>query len=256
MVSKEVERWRDTANEYLRRSGSIMSQKWQATSSQLRATVPQLLRDVEATTPSWLRLAVAAGLGSMVTVFLGWVDTKGDAIKVYLALVGVLVASGASFIGARVINEQSDRRAVRRQIFQVRLRIHRLSDDLQQMLRLVGEIKDARKSRIQEPELITRHRNVACYVRAASIVRSASTPSEFDGILNTDDDLILAEATIETFKFGASRFAAAAKVADQIHAGLDDVPNYVPAPNEGEALESAIEALARADEHFRMRGAH
>jgi hypothetical protein len=80
-------------------------------------------RLAEETTPAWLRLLLAGGIGAMAAVFFGWVDTHGEAIRIYLALVGVAVAGAASFVSGRVISEHADRRNVRRRANSASLRL-------------------------------------------------------------------------------------------------------------------------------------
>src|SRR5688572_26560287 len=83
-------------------------------------------------TPAWLKFCMTAGVGAMLAVFLGWVDTHGDAIKIYLALVSLIVAGGASFVTGRVINEHADARAVRRKLqsarFKIQMLVHALTE--------------------------------------------------------------------------------------------------------------------------------
>lgn len=67
-------------------------------------------------TPKWLRPMLAGCIGAAVAVFLGWVDTHGDAIRIYLALVGVILAASAAFVSGRVINEAADKRELRRKM--------------------------------------------------------------------------------------------------------------------------------------------
>src|SRR5262245_60928706 len=98
--------------------------------AQPRLTVSKLWDVVQQTTPEWLRLLIAAGLGSMIVFVVGRYEVGADILKAYIGVIGLLVTGAISFTSGRIINEAGDRRSIKRALLSANWRIQALRNEL------------------------------------------------------------------------------------------------------------------------------
>lgn len=144
--------------------------------------------------PSWVRYALMFSLGSVLTVFVGIVDTRGDAVKVYLALVGLIVTGTASFVSGRLINEYADRRTVSRQRHAAILRMRSLSSEIRDAIELADK---HHPRRLQLENATDSEVKAICWIMD-SVVSAAEDLPDFDFVSDADG-LSSAHLVIGTF---------------------------------------------------------
>jgi len=208
------------------------------------ATAARWWQIAEETTPPWLRLVLAGGLGAIVAVFLGWVDLQGDGIKIYLALVGVVVASSASFLSARVINEIADRRQIRRKALAVELRLDALTTEVELLLQFADAFVPVPPSNMpdedQALEIIT---------WANRIREVAASPPNFDDVVNTAADLFQADRVLARFRYFASVYAHGV-TSDMPDAERQIISSAYMRPDQRDMLRKSLVHLNEAKAHF------
>jgi hypothetical protein len=161
----------------------------------LIAEAQRFWRIAEATTPAWLRLLLVCGIGAIVAVFFGWVDTHGDAIKVYMTLVGIVVASAASFVGGRVISEHADRRTTKRKLSSARVKILMLEFALEDLAVLIEA--EAKKGYPPLGDDAT----IGSLVGAMQdVAATAAERPNFDQVLERNQDLPFQIAVLGVFR--------------------------------------------------------
>ena len=215
------------------------------TITQWYATAARWWQIAEQTTPPWVRLVLAGGLGAIVAVFLGWVDLQGgDGIKIYLALVGVVVASSASFLSARVINEIADRRQIRRKALAVELRLDALTTEVELLLQFADAFVPAPPSNLpdddQALEIIT---------WANRIREVAASPPNFDDVVNSAADLFQADRTLARFRYFASVYAHGV-TPDMPEVERQIISNAYMQPDQRDILRKSVAHLNEAKAHF------
>jgi len=209
------------------------------------ATAARWWRIAEQTTSHRVRLVLAGGLGAIIAVFLGWVDLQdGDGIRIYLALVGVVVASSASFLSARVINEIADRRQIRRKALAVELRLGALATEVELLLQFADAFVPVPPSNMpdedQALEIIT---------WANRIREVASSPPNFDDVVNTADDLFQADRVLARFRYFASVYAHGV-TPDMPDTERQAISSAYMRPDQRDMLRKSITHLNEAKAHF------
>jgi hypothetical protein len=193
--------------------------------------------------PSWVRYAFVATVAVIATVFIGAVDTHGDAIKISLTLVGIVAASTASFITGRLINEHADRRVIRRKLSLARLRIVGLRMALTELLAGLKDVRtgDFRREDIRNSELI-RVGHLAD--RAAAF---AAAPPDFEDLIESDADLRMARSAEMAFGDMATFLPAGRVTEESLQTNRE---TYLAMLVEPIWIMSPIETLEEAERHI------
>jgi hypothetical protein len=195
--------------------------------------------------PQWVRLALAFGLGAMASVLLDLVDIKGDFLRIYTTVAGILVAAAASFLTGRLINEHNDRRLLRRRARLVELAMMGLYLEFNLMRSYTDKIPRGADINAVERDSILQILNAA-----NRIERTAETVPDFTDLLNTAADTDRAESVLSTFRFASAGFSAAE---DWQHAPIEAnriVANAYLSDVVRDQVASNMESLRAARAHF------
>jgi hypothetical protein len=147
-----------------------------------RAGLPILWRLIRASCPVWASYVFAAGAGTLFSVYVGWVD-PGDGVKAYLAVLGAIVASTASFVLGRVLNDNEDRKATRRRINAALVCLQNLRAALGHFSNLMDDIgTEASKRGYTDDEIEKINSSV---IVTATVAREAA---DFNEIIDSEED--------------------------------------------------------------------
>lgn len=201
-----------------------------------------LLGIAERSVPPWLRYGGFVCLGSAMTVVFGWVDVQGDGLRIYLALVGVALASAAAFVSAKTINEVADRRATRRSANAAIFRIEFLIAELNRFPlkfnnetpRGVDGMPDAAQAERLE-------------VFLGRIATAANSEPDFDTLIDSPADRQVAHDVVSWFKYYV--FHTSFPTEDGSPRRLLAMARFMSSWRIG-VMESAVEDLEEAAAHF------
>ena len=216
-----------------------------------RTEIARGYRLFEAIKPSWVRYALAGGLGAILAVLCGAVSPHDDVLKVYIGLAALIVTATSAFVGGRLINEHADRRATRRQRLAALLRIRLLVT----ALRDASEQLDNNFPRTPEPE-----KHDEATVARVSVIMSAmcfacEDPPAFDGVLNDEHDVLAANSSLTVFRQvrqQALPFVDRGLSAAALHAREPPVSNLLAASGR-ELMDSHISLLDKVAKYLELR---
>jgi hypothetical protein len=174
-------------------------------------------------------VAWGVGAGAFGAVFFRAVDTGGDGLRLYMALLTVLMAGALGLVSSRAMDHRIDDRKIRRKINSARLSILRLVRNLELMQEARHKLNPNLKRDFRRTgQPLTSLEAAKLWAIAHKISQGASAPPDLDEVVETEED-----------------FHHARRVADDYEAAavLWSVPRYADLA-EDEALIRAVEPFA------------
>jgi hypothetical protein len=233
-------------------------------------TEPWWYRVLANSSPSLFWGLMGMGLGACLSVFAGAVNTGGEILKIYLGIVTVIVGSTLGIYGSRSIDRFNDRRVLRRKANVVYLRIRSLKLRLAMMSMLVDKeapsigiglgrkaIDDLLTVIKDNERLLGMHLDInssvvsnrMMLVAAEFARREAVVALDFDGLLDTEDDVNNATVAAGTFEGAARLFRDVEN--DESHAAL--IRLLVAEKSRIPIVERMIGVLDSAEDYFKRR---
>lgn len=180
------------------------------------------------------------GVGAFGAVFFKTVDVGGDALRVYMGVLTVMMGGALGLVSSRAMDLLVDIRKRRRKINMARLRLTKAAEALDEFAversNFQAKLNLNAQSRKDFFDLIAHGKLLA--------IATASRP-DFDDVLDTEEDLKEAMLADDTFRF-VSEFVKIAvsptteveamKAACQLALGSDQV--YDPFPGYGKTIRS------------------
>lgn len=148
-----------------------------------------------------------AGLGAFGAVFFRVVDTGGDALRVYMGILTVLMGGALGLVSSRAMDQHSDKRARRRKMLSVlvlvrdlRWELNSLSQEVRQII-ANGRVIDSMGSNL------TRDECTKVLVGADRVTRSAACVPSFDDLADDFEDVEIARLCRSQFVFSKDFFS-------------------------------------------------
>jgi hypothetical protein len=183
-----------------------------------------------------------AGFGGFGAVFLKAVDVGGDTLRVYMAILTVLMGGALGLVGSRAMDRLADDRKVRRKILTARSQITRFRHHVNG---LQSDIEKAKAEKERSGSLgLT---GAQLVVRSVRICGVAATIPDLDEVLNDDEDLLQASRLFDAWSNIADMFlllggAEALREIGGFEKNAAVIINF--------DLEHLIARINEADKHF------
>jgi hypothetical protein len=192
-----------------------------------------------------------AGAGAFGAVLFRAVDVGGDALRVYMGVLTVMMGGALGIVTSRTMDHYSDRRKVRRKIFTALSRLQEVQGECLKLERHINRVTDNGKKPIDQINVGLGQNDATLLVIGMSRIKRAAekgTP-DFDEIVESVDEAELASRVAVQLDYLADYFRLGDFDSQPVSTAIDIVARHLKA----DVLREPMEIFQAAIAHYRTR---
>jgi len=142
------------------------------------------------------------GIGSFGAILFKAVDVGGDALRIYMGILTVMMGGALGLVSSRTMDQYNDQRKIRRKIFTTLVQVRRLRSELDLYLIVCREItREGARTITEDGKDLTTEESLRLLAHADRIRRFAQPAPDFDELVESESEAQLASMTGVNFEF-------------------------------------------------------